>query len=199
MQRFKSAIIVEDHPELGAELRDTVLTFCDEVCWHTTLAGARAAIVAGVDLALIDVVLPDGRGTELASLLLALRPMPFVVAMSGIADSSEALALSIAGVHAFIPKPIKVNELGEMLAALHANPAPLRSMGAMQVGATSLQDAQRELRRAMLIQALSQAAGSRSSAAKLLGISRQAVQHMIRDFVAFEGLPAELLSERRGS
>ncbi|HEY4223962.1 MAG TPA: helix-turn-helix domain-containing protein, partial [Myxococcota bacterium] len=55
-------------------------------------------------------------------------------------------------------------------------PPPIYALLARYVGRVSLLAFEREVRRSLLIQALDKTGGSRSAAARLLGISRQLVQ-----------------------
>jgi two-component system, response regulator RegA len=196
MQSFRAMLIVEDEPELGAALLEETRAFCSRVHWAKSLAEAHAATPKDFDVALIDMALPDGKGHTLVAELLALRPMPLVVAMTGVANSTEAFEVAISGVHALVTKPLQVSDLHRMLLALRSTKRPMESAVALRAGDGFLHDTEREVRRAMLIQTLSRCGGNRSAAAKLLGVSRQAVQHMIRDFMANEGLPPEVLTEK---
>ena len=54
------------------------------------------------------------------------------------------------------------------------------------VGHVTLKDAVRTLRASMLTQALEMSSGSRRAAARVLGISRPAVQRMLRELWDFE-------------
>jgi transcriptional regulator with PAS, ATPase and Fis domain len=55
-------------------------------------------------------------------------------------------------------------------------------MVASQVGRRSYHDMVRQVRKTMLEQAMARSGGNRVQAAKLLEVSRQAVQQLIKDF-----------------
>jgi DNA-binding NtrC family response regulator len=67
--------------------------------------------------------------------------------------------------------------------------AALGTLAAAQVGHESLQRVQASVKRAMVERALALAADNRTNAARLLGVSRQAVQQMIRDLELRQAAP----------
>ena len=87
----------------------------------TTIAEARAVLDGGkVDLALLDVRLPDGSGLDLARQITAGRHQrrPLVVVVSASVFPEERSAAKAAGSDAFLPKPYRPSELVETLVRL---------------------------------------------------------------------------------
>jgi DNA-binding NtrC family response regulator len=132
-------------------------------------------------LVIVDVRLPDGRALDLVERAVQHRPAPVVVAMSGMASPEESFELAQAGVRAYVAKPIDVDEFTERIEAALNGAPQLDSFVAASVGHRPLRAVQGEVRQVMVDQALALSDGSRSGAARLLRISRQAVQQMLRE------------------
>lgn len=117
-------LVVEDEPDLTRLLRlifdparFTVRTASDLATARLTLARSPLP-----DLAIIDVILPDGSGLDLCRELKAMKPtLPVVVLTAMIATRNEALA---AGANAFITKPFDPDALVAEVERLLAPPRP---------------------------------------------------------------------------
>ena len=68
------------------------------------------------DIAIIDLMLPQMSGIEVARAILALQPSAVLVAISGLSQPSVRAEARAAGIRAFVPKPI---ERGKLLAAIN--------------------------------------------------------------------------------
>lgn len=174
-------LVVEDDPALRAGLVRIVGRCCTEIMEAGSVGEARERLVeTKPDLVLLDVRLPDGNGVELAEYASTLRPKPTLIAISGHATTPEAFDLGQAGVAHFLPKPFTVAQLLETLeAASHWVPS-LEPFVAETVGKRQLLEIVSSVRGTMVDEALAKAEGSRRGAARQLGISRQAVQQMVR-------------------
>ena len=128
---------------------------------------------------LLDVRLPDGNGLGIAKLAARLQPKPRIIALSGQATATEAFELALAGVCAFLPKPISLSTLCATLELVLSRPFYIDPFFKDLVGVVSLHDARDDLRRAMVVEALARAGGNKTRAAEILGVTRQAVQQMI--------------------
>ena len=135
------------------------------------------------DLIVLDVQLADGSGIEVARRVVDLRPFPAIIAISGCASASEAFELGRLGVRGYLNKPIALDEFRATVEWLAHKPThDIGRAAAARVGTESFLDIQAEVRRAMLVQALALTSGNKTHAARLLDVSRQAVQQMIHDF-----------------
>jgi DNA-binding NtrC family response regulator len=105
-----------------------------------------------------------------------------MLAISGEATPLEAFRMAQAGVSAFIPKPIDLNTFSASIELVLQNPPNFLPQVATQVGKKTYYDIVRNVRKTMLEQALARTGGNKVQAAKLLDVSRQAVQQMIHDF-----------------
>ncbi len=132
-----------------------------------------------IDLILLDVRLGDESGVEVAVFASHLNPAPAVIAISGSADATEGFALACYGVRAYIPKAELAERMDELIVLARAAPA-LDPMLKAQVGVRSVKEMQEAVRDMMLDQALALEEGNQARAAKRLGVSRQAVQQMMR-------------------
>jgi DNA-binding NtrC family response regulator len=133
------------------------------------------------DLILLDVQLPDGRGIRIAEAARLLYPVPRIIAMSGAATAAESFQLGQLNVAHFLQKPFGLDELTAALQRLSDTPEALAAVSAAAVGQLTLAQARAVVRDSMTRQALALAAGNRTHAADILGVTRQAVQYAVRD------------------
>jgi DNA-binding NtrC family response regulator len=180
MRDLRRILIVEDDPMMMRTLERAVHPLASSVTCAESVAAAKEALRAGVDLVLLDVRLGDGSGVLVAEEAVRLDASPLVIALSGHATPPEAFRLAQLGVRAFLPKPFELYELLAALERVLAAPPDLTPHVKGCVGHADLRSVQTEVRRAMLDQAMALARGNRSVAAKLLSVTRQAVQRMVR-------------------
>jgi two-component system cell cycle sensor histidine kinase/response regulator CckA len=83
-----------------------------------------------IDLMLIDVVMPDVTGPELAERVLTFRPHLKVLFMSGCTDSEVVRVKILDRALGFLPKPFTSDSLLERVQNVLASPAP-RALGAV--------------------------------------------------------------------
>jgi DNA-binding NtrC family response regulator len=180
VRTFQRALVVEDDAVLATAIRDALLTWgTAEVRVADRVATALASLDVPFDLLLIDVRLPDGSGIEVARRAAASRPAPQMIAITGEATRMESFELGRLGSVAFVTKPFS---LAELRAAIdERGGASLSAQAVAQVGARTLRDVGDEVRHAMLEQAIALTGGNRTETAALLGVTRQAVQKMLRD------------------
>ena len=175
------ALVVEDDDVLGRAIIRTLEEWGNDVVWCTSLADALKAAETVPELVILDVGLPDGNGVMLARALSRLRPAPLVIAMSGRASASEAFQLGALGVRGYLAKPLSFTELVATIESVLDGAPDLSPLLVASVGRRRFQDVQEQVRRTMTEQALALARGNRTEAAKLLGVTRQAVQQLIRN------------------
>lgn len=81
-------LVVEDEPTIAGLLQESLSEDLNRVVWVDSLSAGRAQIAERkFDLALVDILLPDGRGTELKSL--AQQRGVRIILMSGATDSEN--------------------------------------------------------------------------------------------------------------
>jgi two-component system KDP operon response regulator KdpE len=111
----RTVLLLEDDRELRATLREALTVEGHRVLAAASLADARALVRQadldhGIDLALLDLGLPDGDG---ASLLAELRQRPGlpVIVISARDDEDGKVALLDAGADDYLVKPFSLAEL----------------------------------------------------------------------------------------
>lgn len=145
-----------------------------------TLASGAALLPTGFDLVLLDVRLPDGSGVNLAAIAAQMLPAPLVVALSGEATAQEAFALAQLGVVQFVSKPFSLDELLHAIEQVAVSDLRLEPIVKTCVGRHDLREVQDGVRNTMVHEALAISGGNKTDAAKLLRVTRQAVQKFIR-------------------
>jgi DNA-binding NtrC family response regulator len=177
-------MIVEDNDAVRFGITNVLQEWGAEVFEASTEQEALLSLDKVVpDLLLIDVRLGEnGSGVTVAEKAAQLKPVPMMLAISGEATPLEAFRMAQAGVSAFIPKPIDLNTFSASIELVLQNPPNFLPQVATQVGKKTYYDIVRNVRKTMLEQALARTGGNKVQAAKLLDVSRQAVQQMIHDF-----------------
>ena len=110
-------LVVDDEPQILRALQTSLRGAGYEVDAATT--GEEALTLAAVrppDAVILDLVLPDARGTDVARELRAWSSAPIIV-LSVVGDETEKVAALDAGADDYVTKPFGV---GELLARLRA-------------------------------------------------------------------------------
>lgn len=179
--KVECILVVEDDRELCDAVARVAAARADEVLVAHDAAHACALLARGPHLVLLDVRLPDGSAFDVLERAGSLRPTPVFVAMSGQATPEEAFRLARAGVRAYVAKPFTPGQLDAQISRALEETPRIEPFVAATVGRRGLRDLQNDVRRTMVEEALAQSQGSRTGAARLLGITRQAVQQILRD------------------
>lgn len=179
-RRVRRLLIIEDSRPLCAALTAALAARADDIVSVHTLAAAKGELAAHeYDAIILDVHLPDGDALALLPVLRALRPQPYLVAMSGAATADQAFRLAQAGVRAFVPKPLVLEHFERVWVETLSKPPDLEPLTRATVGTAPMSEVQEGLRNALLDEAMARSKGSRRGAAKLLSISRQLMQYLL--------------------
>jgi two-component system response regulator RegA len=179
---LRCALVVEDNDALREALAATVRQLGAEVFEAATAGDAIARLSERTpDLVIADVCLPDGSAHALFDASRRLTPQPLEIGISGQASAEQAFLLAQLGVRAFLAKPFSLQELRNTIERVRTEAPPLEEVARASVGKLPLREATTRVRSAMVDEALAIAGGSRSGAARLLDVSRQAVQQAIAD------------------
>ena len=153
----------------------------------TLEASTEAEALAHLRDRIPDVVISDiclksdgGSGVTVFEAAAALRPCPRLLAISGEATPLQAFRLAQIGVAAYIPKPFDLPTFIAGFEAMLEQTPPIGAQIAQQVGAVPYHAMLEKVRRTMVEEALARSGGNREHAARLLNITRQAVQQLIR-------------------
>jgi two-component system response regulator RegA len=174
-------LVIEDNEALRATLVKVSSGRASEVRGVGTVAEAEALIRVWVPNALVlDFLLPDGTGFDVLRVAADGKPMPAVVAISGIADPDQSFQLAQMGVRAFVSKPIELERLERALdTAINTAPDVVPFVRAI-VGHLGVHEVEETVRATMVSEAMAHARGSRHCAARLLSISRQLLQYILK-------------------
>lgn len=137
-----NVLLIEDDASLGGTLAERLERDGLTVAWARTLRDARAHLEAGPwDLAIVDVMLPDGSGFGLAREMrgTSATPIMFMTALNSAENRLEGFEI---GAEEYLPKPFHLREfmlrvrhvLGRQRAqgAIHAGGCEI-NLGAMSV------------------------------------------------------------------
>jgi len=174
-------LVIDDSRALVRSLRGALAESYPDVRACHSVGEAQIAVADWwPDLVLLDVVLPDGCAHEVLDLLERRHPAPAVIAMSGSAEPEQSFRLATRGVRAYLEKPLRLDRLQAVIRhALQATP-DLQPALRQIVGHKPLADVQTEVRAVMLHEAMARSRGSRRGAARLLSMSRQLLQYLLR-------------------
>jgi two-component system, OmpR family, KDP operon response regulator KdpE len=130
-------LIVDDERQILRALRTSLRAAGYEVDTAETAEGAlAAAAMRPPEAVILDLVLPDGSGTDVARELRTWSSAPVIV-LSAVGDESEKVAALDAGADDYVTKPVGIDELlARLRAALRrAGPAgePVLSVGDLEV------------------------------------------------------------------
>jgi len=130
-------LVVDDEQQILRALRTSLRAAGYEVDTAETAEGAlAAAAMRPPEAVILDLVLPDGSGTDVARELRTWCSAPVIV-LSAVGDESEKVAALDAGADDYVTKPVGIDELlARLRAALRrAGPAgePVLSVGDLEV------------------------------------------------------------------
>jgi two-component system response regulator RegA len=174
-------LVVEDNASLARSLQRTLgARFAEVRACQTRAEAAREIGGWHPQLLILDVALPDGDAFDVLRDAAGCEPAATVVAMSGTARTEESFALARLGVRAFLRKPITPEALTRAIDEALSRPPDLRPHVREVVGHRPIHEVEAELRDTMVDEALARSGGSRRGAARLLEVSRQLLQHILR-------------------
>lgn len=172
-------LVVEDDKALCGAIARIASRWGDEVLQAHSVAEALELLETNPVLMIVDVRLPDGTAHQVVDAACRRRPVPTMIAISGEASPEESFRLAQAGVRAFLDKPLGSDELTERVERALREAPELSRVAVAAVGTKAMREAQGEVRSAMMEQALGRSGGNLSEAARLLRVTRQAVQQMV--------------------
>lgn len=174
-------LVVEDDDVLRRALARMLVSWKAEVDEATTRAEALYKLSGKPNILILDVSLPDGSGVDVAEAANQIDPTPLCIAISGTASAEEAFKLRDLGVVSYLSKPVTAEEFAQKFDSTLNQTPELASQLKALVGRESFKEVQHLVRTTMVKQALALSRGNLTHTAELLGVSRQAVQHMIKD------------------
>ena len=180
-REWDRALIVEDDCRFAEELRRFLEERGTTTCVRADVQGALQCVQEfRPTLVLLDFQLADGNARAFLEGLRRITPWPYCIAFSGQALAADAFELARLGVRKFLPKPFHPRELQALLDCNSANAAELVPALRSLVGVESVTQVEDLVRQTMVSEALTRCEGNRSAAARLLDVSRQMLQHIVR-------------------
>lgn len=173
-------LIVEDNAPLRSAIARRIRAWGSQPLEAGNAREAHALLSASPDLIVVDLHLPDGLAFGVIEAASQLWPKPVCVGISGRASPEQAFRLAQLGVRSFIEKPFSLEQLEQAVESAYRDAPRLELLIAACVGRVPLRELQDRLRDVMMHQALALSKGSRSETARLLAVSRQAIQQMLR-------------------
>lgn len=178
--KLERVLIVEDNAALRGAIAKLARSWGAVALEASTADQAIRALRRPVDLVICDVRLPDGSAVSVLEKARSLSPEPAKIAISGVATAEEAFRLGQLGVREFLAKPFTLDALEASVERVGREAPDLDPMVRASVGHVPMRELQRRVRNLMVEEALARSGGSRRSAARLLEVSRQAVQQIVR-------------------
>lgn len=176
---IRRILVLEDDPAVRRELGRLLSSTGRDVVEADTVASARGKLLAGCDLVLLDIRLPDGSGVDVAQTAAKMKPAPLMMVLTGGATSEEGFALCELGVRRFFSKPFSPEELLQAIETVTPSRVQLEAMLKTFVGRMDLHAVEESVRHTLVLEALAITGGNKSEAAKLLKITRQALQQIL--------------------
>jgi len=128
-------LLVEDDRSLGKTLAERLAIEGHEVEWVETFAAATAAARARRwDLAILDVMLPDGSGFDLAPEIRRQAPTP-IMFMTALNSAESRLTGFELGADEYLPKPFHLKEFLLRVRHVLTTQAPRRQL---RIGTTTI-------------------------------------------------------------
>jgi two-component system KDP operon response regulator KdpE len=117
-------LVVDDEPQILRALGTSLRGAGYEVETADTAEGAlAAAAMRPPDAVILDLVLPDGRGTDVCAELRTWTSAPVIV-LSAVGEEREKLAAFDAGADDYVTKPVGIDEILARLKAVLRRVAP---------------------------------------------------------------------------
>lgn len=172
-------LIISDDPSLRADLESVL----QRVGVQQAVALGEALDSTSRDQGLVEVAFFDARisSARARRWLQGLPGTARIVVLGSGASRAEVFRLAQEGAHDYLESPFADEDVVRCIAEKPDRDRRLRGVARCLVGEVSLKDAQQRVRVAMLDEALQACCGSRRSAARLLGVTRPAVQRMLRE------------------
>jgi DNA-binding response OmpR family regulator len=121
-------LLIEDDRSLGQTLEERLIKEGLEVKWVDTFAGGKAAAAAGPwDLAIVDVMLPDGSGFDLAPEIRKRSTTP-IMFMTALNSAESRLTGFELGADEYLPKPFHLKEFMLRVRHVLTTQAPRRTL-----------------------------------------------------------------------
>lgn len=181
MANARKALVVDDDAGLAITIAEIIGEYACQVEVAASVRDAKRALLSfAPDLVILDFELPDGTGADVLGVLTQQCPVPAIISLTGKADSTDAFLLGQRGVRTFLRKPCSLSALRAAIEDVLLHVPDLTYPVRASVGKLPYAVIEDGVRRTMIREALARTSGSIRGAAKLLGISRQRLQYLLK-------------------
>ena len=179
--RLSRVLLVEDDEALGKSIVDLLSTRAEQVRSCTSIRDAREIIHNWKPTLLIfDFMLPDGNTIDLLQELSQYSPIASTIAISAFANPEQSFQFGNLGVRAYLQKPFGLKEFNKAVdLAISTAPNTTQNIRG-SVGHISLKDMEKQVRTIMVDEAMNLSNKNLHIASKILLVSRQFLQHVLR-------------------
>ncbi len=176
-----SALIVDDDTGLALTIAEVLSEYAYRVqLAHSVRETKHQLLSFRPDLVVLDFELPDGTGADVLGALGQQCPVPAIISLTGKADPTDAFLLGQRGVRTFLRKPCSLSALRAAIESVRKDVPDLTYPVRASVGKLPYSVIADGVRRTMIREALARTSGSIRGAAKILGISRQRLQYLLK-------------------
>ncbi|WP_406437904.1 response regulator transcription factor [Streptomyces sp. NBC_01613] len=136
--------LIEDDPDFALMCRSYLERAGFTVTWAMDARAGKATLYeGGIDLAVLDLGLPDGSGLELLRALRSTSRLPVIVVSGRAAEADRVAGLEI-GADDYLVKPFSQRELVARIHAVLRRSQPQELPSVLQVGALRIDSAARQ-------------------------------------------------------
>jgi DNA-binding NtrC family response regulator len=175
-----NALVVED----DAVLLGAIATFLARkglrVATAATAAQAVKELQSRPDVVALDVRLPDGDAFVVLEHARSITPAPIRIVISGEASPEDAFRLAQLGVRGYLQKPVSLDDIWAAIQDAAEMPPDLLPIVQQVVGHVPLRQLITSVRNEAVAQAMASARGNSARAARILSVTRQAVQQILQ-------------------
>ena len=180
-RELRSVLVASGSPEIRAAISRSSMERGLEVECSDSSEHARSVVQSSTpDLVIVHLTsFTRETGIEILKCSLEITPIPIAV-LIGAHDPEQAFRASQLGARALVCEPFSLDQLWATVEEQAAHPPLLTPVIAASVGHIPLSAARSAVSAAMMRQALGLTENNRRGAARLLKVSRQAVQQVLR-------------------
>jgi len=184
----KRVLVVQERGGVEGDIADVLA----RLGYRTRLADPETArhlaLTRIPDLVVLEAKASDNWSLALSGQIGRMSPAPPVIAVAENLGSTRAFGLAKQGVRALLEKPFDDQDLDRAIKEALYEAEDLEPYVRQAARVTPLKDIVTHVRETTLDQALAMAKGNRTEAARLLGVSRQAVQQAIKLATSGQGV-----------
>ena len=173
-------LLVEDEDSVRLTMQRWLSAKGFDVVTAASVKEAQEALSQEVDVVLLDFLLGDGTGHDVLRHAINLPRAPRFIVLSGAITVEAAHRVGRQGAVAVMSKPADLQTLAQVIVQTAQAELPSGEALIGQLGTTVYRDAVEAVKVTLVTSALERSGGSRSGAARLLGMTRQQLQKLIR-------------------